>query len=273
MGANTAGKCRGVHALIILQRVLTFAVALLLGAATSGSSHAHEPITFASSTDYRRTDAAQPVRLQVIADNEPVDVLPSGMIPPVPGDPQPSPEIRTVAPHELPPLLDDCNDNQDPLIGGELGEEYNGRRGVRPYGGGHLSDWPWGCGGSPFRTGPGACDTYRVGPIWNVQVDGMVLHREGTDLQQIWNETDDGQGIPELFEQFDWAGGGRVSVTGKYPRCAGYQVQAAGEGIEKWEAVIDYPKQTLEEIPDPNDPNAIISLITAQRRVHYTTNL
>ena len=57
-----------------------------------------------------------------------------------------------------------------------------------------------------------------------------------------------GQGIPELFEQFDWAAGGRLEVLGKNPKCAGYQVMAAGEGIEKWEATIIYPKETLLQI-------------------------
>ena len=81
------------------------------------------------------------------------------------------------------PLLDDCNGIDTRLVGEAVGRSVNGTaRGVRPYGGGHPTDWPWGCGGSPFRTGPGMCDTYRVGPIWNVAVDGMVMKREGTDL-------------------------------------------------------------------------------------------
>ncbi len=254
-----------------------FGAALVLCASITGRSFGREPITIASSSiDYPETSHATQASLQMMVEGQPVEVLPPGTIPPVPGEPRRSPELRTFGEHEAVPLLDDGNNDCDPVIGEELGEvgEYyeGGRRGVRPYGGGHPSDWSWGCGGSPFRNGPGACDTFRVGPIWNVQVDGMTMKREGTDLQQIWNETDDGQGIPELFEQFDWAAGGRVSVTGKHPKYAGYQVQAAGEGIEKWEAMIVYPKQTLEEIPDPNDPNAIISQITAQRRVHYTTN-
>src|SRR5262245_46404973 len=138
----------GVHALIIRHRVLTFAATLLMGAATSGVSYAQEPITFASSSiEYQRTDRAMPANLQVMADNETVEVLPSGTIPPVPGEPRPSSEIRTIDGNEVAPLLDDCND-QDPLIGQELGDGYEGgRRGVRPYGGGHPYDWPWGCGG------------------------------------------------------------------------------------------------------------------------------
>ena len=34
-------------------------------------------------------------------------------------------------------------------------------------------DWHWGCGGSPNRTGPGRCDDWRVGPMWDVVVDGL----------------------------------------------------------------------------------------------------
>ena len=248
-------------------RALTFGAALGLCAAVAGGALAQELITFAtSSTDYA---VGEPASLQVLVEGEPVDVLPTETIPPVPGQTYASPESR-VRNGEALPLLDD-NNNHEPVIGDEVGGYFEGgvRRGVRPYGGGHLSDW-WGCGGSPFRTGPGMCDDYRVGPIWNVWVDGMVLRREGTDLQQIWNETDDGQGIPELFEQFDYAPGGRLDVVGKHPRCAGYQVHAAMEGVEKWEAVIVYPKQTLVEVIEDN---AVTAQLTEQRRVHYTSNL
>jgi hypothetical protein len=264
--------------LIIPRRALTFGAALVLCAAIAGQSFAREPITFASSSiDYPDKSRATQASLQMIVEGQPVEVLPPGTIPPVPGEPRRSPEMRTWEEHEVVPLLDDCNDH-DPVIGEELGDvgEYyeGGRRGVRPYGGGHPSDWEWGCGGSPFRNGPGQCDTFRVGPIWNVQVDGMVMKREGTDLQQIWNETDDGQGIPELFEQFDYAPGGRLNIVGKHPKYAGYRVHAGIEGVEKWEAVVVYPKQTLEQTTGaPDDPNAIISQLTTQRRVHYTSNL
>lgn len=231
-------------------------------------------------------------------DGQSVEHLPSGAIPPVPGSAYVDTGARSST--DAAPLLDDAD--YDPLIGEQLGDcADGGRRGVEPYGGGHKSDW-WGCGGSPYRTGPGACDNYRVGPIWNVNVDGMVMKREGTNLAQIWNETDGGfddgswnpaegpqQGIPELFEQFDWSAGGRIEVLGKHPKCAGYQILAAGEGIEKWEATIIYPKQTLLEINSTNpqfgdannavnppgitNTDAIVYQVTSQRRVHYTSNL
>jgi hypothetical protein len=109
------------------------------------------------------------------------------------------------------------------------------------------------------------CDTWRVGCRWHVQVDGMVMHREDTDLGAIWNETDNGQGIPALFEQFDYAPGGRVSFIGYYPKCAGYAVHTGFEGIEKWEAGIIYPKFFPDPVDEPD--------LTEQRRINYTSNL
>ena len=46
-------------------------------------------------------------------------------------------------------------------------------------------DWPWGCNGSPFRTGPGFCDTWEVGCRWDVAVDGIVMLREDADLAAL----------------------------------------------------------------------------------------
>src|SRR5262245_41779212 len=134
----------GVHTLIIRHRVLMFAATLLVGAASSSGLFAHEPISFASSSiNYHETDGPAPTSLQVIADTEPVEMLPSGRIPPVPGEPYPNVPTQVMDGRDVAPLLDDCNDSHDPVIGEELGESYNGRRGVRPYGGGHPSDW-WG---------------------------------------------------------------------------------------------------------------------------------
>ena len=74
----------------------------------------------------------------------------------------------------IPPVVTEGSRDE----GGATGE----RRGVQPYGGGHPTDWSWGCGGSPYRTGPGLCDNYRIGPRWHVTVDGIVMHRDSTDL-------------------------------------------------------------------------------------------
>jgi Putative beta barrel porin-7 (BBP7) len=262
---------------IIPRRAHSFVAALLLAAATTGVLSADDTITFASS----------PIRYVAIDQTAPVEVLPPGTIPPIPGELPSGPVVSDMSNPDASPLLDDCNEERDVMMSGnEIGDYYEGgvRRGVRPYGGGHLQDWPWGCGRSPFRNGPGMCDTYRVCGRWNVTVDGMTMKREGTDLQQIWNETDDGQFIPELFEQFDWSAGGRIEVLGKNPKCAGYQIMAAGEGIEKWEASIIYPKEFIfqefsgqfPDITPPGtitNPEAVVYQITSQRRVHYTSNL
>ncbi|HVT27457.1 MAG TPA: hypothetical protein VHE81_05505 [Lacipirellulaceae bacterium] len=148
-------------------------------------------------------------------------------------------------------------------------EEQSQRRGVQPYGGGHPTDWPWGCGGSPYRTGPGLCDDWTVGPRWHITVDGLVMTRESTDLNALWNQmmANDLTGTvvdptanplvgltPEL-EQFDHGPGGRITFTSQVARCTAYDVQAAYEGINDWNASIVFPKQTFDNVALPIPPN------------------
>src|SRR5204862_1113420 len=85
------------------------------------------------------------------------------------------------------PLLDGKLPTEEllPPVVEEGSSDQNGQKGVRPYGGGHPADWSWGCGGSPYRTGPGLCDNWKVGCRWHVTVDGVVLHREATDLVEL----------------------------------------------------------------------------------------
>jgi hypothetical protein len=137
------------------------------------------------------------------------------------------------------------------------------RRGVRPYGGGHPGDWPWGCNGSPFRTGPGWCDTWEVGCRWDVAVDGIVMRREDTDLGALaaftnadsaGNQLDDPTTTDFLtdpaLEQFDYGVGGRVWFTSKLPHSL-WQMHFGYEGIEEWNASVVYPKQPLPPLPPP----------------------
>ncbi len=146
--------------------------------------------------------------------------------------------------------------------------EQGDHKGVQPYGGGHPTDWPWGCGGSPYRTGPGLCDNYKVGPRWHITVDGMVMHRESTDLNALWTQmmANDLTGTvvdptamplvgltPEL-EQFDHGPGGRITFTSQVARCTGYDVQAVYEGINDWNASIVFPKQTFDNVALPIPP-------------------
>lgn len=142
------------------------------------------------------------------------------------------------------------------------------RVGVRPYGGGHPTDWSWGCGGSPYQNGPGMCDDYRVGPRWHVTADGFIMSRDETDLtalsdQMIANDPTGTAGDPQL-ENFDYGPGGRITFTSQVPRCIGYQVQAVYEGIIDWDAAIVYPKTS------PVAGAGATS--TQQRSLHYTSD-
>jgi hypothetical protein len=116
----------------------------------------------------------------------------------------------------------------------------------------YPDDWMWGCGGWPYANGPGTCDDWKVGPIWDVTVDGMVMTRPNTNLDALENAMPDrpfgpvppGSVLtPDVREQFDRGPGGRVYLTGLVPRNVGYQVFAGYEGIEEWNAAIVYPEQ------------------------------
>ena len=145
------------------------------------------------------------------------------------------------------------------------------RRGVQPYGGGHPDDWSWGCGGSPYRTGPGMCDNYKVGPRWHWTFDGLVMSRDATDLTALLTQMNDNNafmmggnsGLP-LLEQFDHGPGGRITITSEVPRYVGYQIQAAYEGIIDWDAAIVFPKSS------PVGGAGLDS--TQQRSLHYTSD-
>jgi hypothetical protein len=142
---------------------------------------------------------------------------------------------------------------------GNCDEGNGGHHAVQPYGGGHPTDWPWGCGGWPYATGPGLCDNYRIGPRWHVTVDGLVLHRDSTDLVALasampasFTGPNVPSGIPNGvdpdFEQFGYGPGGRITFTSQVGNCTGYDVQAAYEGINNWNASIVFPKQPLTPI-------------------------
>jgi hypothetical protein len=164
------------------------------------------------------------------------------------------------------------------------------KHGVQPYGGGHPTDWPWGCGGSPYRTGPGLCDNWRVGPRWHVTVDGIVLTRQHTDLIALAGAMPDsfpgnllptdpsfpppGQNLPQgngilpgsipAFEQFDHGPGGRITFTSQIAQCVGYDLQAVYEGINDWNASIVYP---VEELHVPFYTPVITSTTTTTTNV------
>jgi hypothetical protein len=185
----------------------------------------------------------------------------------LPTQPSMLPQQPLLDPHStgeelMPPVVDD----------GCFGD--GGRRGVKPYGGGHPGDWSWGCGGSPYRQGPGLCDDYKVGPRWHWTFDGMVMTRDETDLTGLANQmfTNDPTGIggDPYTEQFDKGPGGRLTITSQVPRYVGYQIQAAYEGIIDWDAAIVYPKTSPVDVPPAVNPVSPDS--TQQRRLHYTSD-
>ena len=131
----------------------------------------------------------------------------------------------------------------------------------------YPDDWMWGCGQWPYANGPGTCDDWRVGPIWDVTVDGMVMTREAANLQAIEARMDELQPTPadpEFANQFDRGPGGRVYLTGLVPRDVGYQVMAGYEGIEDWNAAVVYPE-------DPTFPP--FGQPTTQRTLTYESSL
>ncbi len=133
-------------------------------------------------------------------------------------------------------------------------------------------DFMWGCGGWPFQTGPGCCDTWKVGPVWDVSVDGLVLSRKNANLTAITAQAAfDSQGdplvdpIPILANQFDYGGGARVFAAGTLPQCAGYRLQFGYEGVPEWNASVVFPEVT--PIPVAGSP----ADSSEQRRVHLTS--
>jgi hypothetical protein len=133
-------------------------------------------------------------------------------------------------------------------------------------------DWMWGCGGWPFQTGPGCCDTWKVGPVWAVTVDGMTLFRDNADLtaimhQAAFNSQGDPLGAPEVINQFDYGGGARVFAAGTLPRWAEYRLQFGYEGVQEWNASVVFPREV--PIPIPGSP----ADSSEQRRVHYVSSM
>jgi hypothetical protein len=95
-----------------------------------------------------------------------------------------------------------------------------------------------GCGGYPYNRcgcqsqtfpwfrGPGNCDNWCVGPHWNVEVDGMFIHRDDAEWDRIVANVG---AAPDLIDEFDFGPGVRLFVTGY--NCGDYGLQAGYEGV------------------------------------------
>jgi hypothetical protein len=242
------------------------AILWLIVATTCSWSAANEPVVL---------DAAYAPSLETANFQEPmVDAIPP--IPPQTNVPILPPQVETYVQPQIPapvpvpapaqtptPLLDVDAVEEELTPPGGATNPIAERRGVRPYGGGHPGDWPWGCNGSPFRTGPGFCDTWEVGCRWDVAVDGIVMRRDDTDLaalaafanadsagMQLDDPTTTDYLTDPALEQFDYGVGGRVWMTSKLPKSL-WQMHFGYEGIEEWNASVVYPKQPVPPLPPP----------------------
>lgn len=129
----------------------------------------------------------------------------------------------------------------------------------------------WGKGGSPFRTGPGRCDSFRVGRRWRTQYEGLVLFRDDTDLTALVGAaTAGGVAIPTdattLSSNFDHAGGGKLLLASSWPQCRGYEMQIGYEGVFGWNAGAFNP-----DVP-PAGP-LVAGTAIAQRSLTYQSSL
>lgn len=134
-------------------------------------------------------------------------------------------------------------------------------------------DWGWGCGGSPFRTGPGQCDNWRVGPVWKVEVDGLIFFHEDTDIDALVARSNTLAGPPPLdplyTENFGEGPGVRISATSYWPQCKGYEVNVTYTGIPEYNASAVFPKTAvLLPPPDPGEP---VQVGSEQRLLTYRT--
>jgi hypothetical protein len=220
---------------------------------TSPSQDISNPLRAAQLVPPQNVPAPNVPPQSVPPQNPPLEVEPP-VIPPQPTTIVPAPGSEPAAG----PLLDGDLPAEElipPVVVDSEGEGGRGR-GVQPYGGGHPTDWSWGCGGSPYRT-VGMCDDWKVGCRWHVTVDGMVMSREETDLPGLIAAmpgsfvvssplTPAGiVGTPST-EQFDYGPGGRITFTSQVERCTGWDMMCVYEGIEDWNASVVYPVQPFE---------------------------
>ncbi len=135
------------------------------------------------------------------------------------------------------------------------------------YGAGGPCKEHWGCGGSPFRTGPGQCDDWRVGPIWQVTLDGVFMTRDETNIDALAAAIGTTTGAADSYQQFEHGTGTRLTLTGWWPQMKGYEMQVGYLGIFNWDANV--------VVPDANvvaPPVGSVAL-TEQRDLKYGSDL
>ena len=87
----------------------------------------------------------------------------------------------------------------------------------------------------PWTNGPGRCDSWCVGPKWQVQLDGLAWTRDDAD----WAPVTAAVGVAQTFETpFEHGPGQRVVFTGYNSQ--GYGMQVVYEGINEWTSRSEY---------------------------------
>lgn len=138
-------------------------------------------------------------------------------------------------------------------------------------------DWGWGCGGSPYRTGPGRCDNWRVGPVWKVELDGLIMFHEDTDIDALVARSNELQfpasmAIPNYTENFGEAAGVRIAATSFWPQMAGYEINMTYTGLPEYNASAVFPETViLVEGEMEGDPDLVVG--NEQRLLTYTSSL
>jgi len=79
----------------------------------------------------------------------------------------------------------------------------------------------------PWFTGPGHCDTWCVGPHWNVEVDGMFVHRDDAEWEEVTGAT--------AVDEFEFGPGVRIFATGY--NYTNYGLQIGYEGVNDFNSL------------------------------------
>jgi hypothetical protein len=99
----------------------------------------------------------------------------------------------------------------------------------------------WGCGGSPFRTGPGTCDSWRVGPRWHAELDGIFMKRDTTNLDLLADSLGTTLAAADSYENFEHGVGARLNLYSWWPQMRGYEMHVGYVGIFDWDANVIGP--------------------------------
>ena len=103
----------------------------------------------------------------------------------------------------------------------------------------------------PYITGPGNCDNWCVGPHWNVELDGMFIHREDAEWDAIAGA--------EIVDEFEFGPGVRLFAIGY--NCSSYGLQIGYEGVNDFHSTAVVAAGTREIDYQSNFNSVEINLI------------